>query len=102
MRVLVPRRIIGLGVLLALLCLTPAISPPAFAKPFNWEDQNNPDPPAPKGDGDGTVVKATSGNLSPGYVRSTTVPSGTRMSVRSMVSSALRLVSMGYGVRWYL
>lgn len=101
MRVLVPRRIIGLGVLLVLLCLTPAISPPAFARPSPWVDKEDPNPP-PKGDGDGTVVKATSGSQSPGYVRSTPVSSGTRMSVSSMISSALRLMSMGYGVRWYL
>ncbi len=59
MRVTVPRRFIGLGILVAFLCLTPAISSPVFAKPISWEDKNDPNPPAPKGDGDGTVVKVT-------------------------------------------
>lgn len=60
MRVLIPRRIIGWGVLLAVLCLLPISSPIAFAKPIGYEDKTDDDPPAPKGDGDGVVVKASS------------------------------------------
>ncbi len=101
MRDLVPRRIIGLGILLAVLCLAPAISPPAYSKPISWEDKEDPNAPPTKGDGDGTVVKVTSGRYAPN-VSNMTVARGTRTSVSSMVSSALRLVSMGYGVRWYL
>lgn len=101
MRVLVPRRIICLGILLAVFCLTSAISPPASARPKSWEDREDPNPPPPKGDGDGTVVKVTGGQYAPS-VANRMAASGTRTSVSSMVSSALRLMRMGYGVRWYL
>jgi hypothetical protein len=101
MRVTVPRRIFRVGILLAFLCLTPAISSPVFAQPKPWEDQNNPNPPAPKGDGDGTVVKAA-GSGSTVYASSTLAMSGTRTTVRSWVQSALQLVRLGYGFRWYL
>ncbi len=100
MRVQVPRRIIGLGILVAFLCLTPALSSPVFARPYHWEDRDSPDPPLPKGDGDGTVVKAAGNSSAPAL--STTAPNGTRTSVTSMVKSALLMVRLGYGLRWYL
>jgi hypothetical protein len=102
MRVLVPRRILRLGILLAVLCLIPAISPPsAFAKPIRWDDANDPNPPAPKGDGDGTVVKAAGGTTSHASAAVAAVASGPRMSVGSMVVKYVRLVGLGYGLRWY-
>ena len=98
MRVLVPRRFIRLGVLLAALCLTPAISPSAFALPRPYYDEGDPNPPAPKGDGDGTVVKST--GITYG-TPSTAVTNGPRVSVGSTVRNYLRLWRMGYGLRWY-
>jgi hypothetical protein len=99
MRVTVPRRFIWLGTLLALLCLVPAITSPVFAKPFSWTDNNDPNPPAPKGDGDGTVVKVTGGAPGPTAAMATT---GTRTSVQSTVGLVLQVLRLGYGWRWYL
>ena len=98
MRVLVPRRFIRVGILLAALCLTPAISPSAFAVPRPYEDKGDPNPPAPRGDGDGTVVKGASMQIG---TTSATIARGVRVSVGSTVRNYLRLVSMGYGLRWY-
>lgn len=99
MRILFPRRIVGLGILLALLCLTPVISPPAFAKPISWEDLENPGPPAPKGDNDGVVVKAGSQNAQAASI--TAVTSVGRKSVWSWVQNYLRFVRWDYGSRLY-
>jgi hypothetical protein len=98
MRVTVPRRYIRLGIFLAFLCLTPAISSPAFAIPKPWEDKEDNGPAPPKGDGDGTVVKA-SGVSAEAY--STTGRIGTRTSVTSRVQSVLQMLRLGYGWRWY-
>ena len=98
MRVLVPSRAIRLGILLAALCLTPAISPSAFALPRPYTDYGDPNPPAPKGDGDGTVVKGAGMQYG---TAATTLTSGVRVSVGTTVRNYLRLVSMGYGLRWY-
>jgi len=98
MRVLVPRRAIRLGILLAALCLTPAISPSAFALPRPFNNYEDPNPPPPKGDGDGTVVKGASMSIG---TTVTMVASGARVSVGTTVRNYLRLVSMGYGLRWY-
>ncbi len=98
MRVLVPSRAIRLGILLAALCLTPAISPSAFALPRPYNDYGDPNPPAPKGDGDGTVVKGASMQYGTTVM---TFTSGVRVSVGTTVRNYLRLVSMGYGLRWY-
>jgi hypothetical protein len=97
MRVLVPHRIIRLGVLLAVLCSTPAISPSAFALPRPFRDMGDPNPPPPKGDGDGVVVKGASMHI-PSY---TVITSGPRTSIGSTVRNYLRLVRLGYGLRWY-
>lgn len=97
MRVLVPRRIVGLGLLCALLCLTSVITPLALAKPLPYEDKNDPNPPPPPGgDGDGTVVKA------PPMVGGTSnAVSIDRASVWSSLRDYLRLMWLGYGLRWY-
>ncbi len=100
MRVLVQRRIIAFGILFALLCLTPATSPPAFAKPISWEPKDSPDPPPPKGDGDGVIVKASSIQVDRD-ASSTTVTSSGRTSVWSLMRGYLRLVRLGYGLRWF-
>jgi hypothetical protein len=98
MRVLVPRRFIRFGILLAALCLTPVISPSAFALPRPYVDKGDPNPPPPSGDGDGTVVKGASmANATP----TATITSGIRVSVGSTVRNYLRLLRMGYGLRWY-
>ncbi len=98
MRVLVPRRFIRLGILLAVLCLTPALSPSAFAVPFGWVAVGDPNPPAPKGDGDGTVVKGvTLGNSA----TLGTAAIGNRTSVGTLVRTYIRLLRLGYGLRWF-
>jgi hypothetical protein len=97
MRVLVPRRIVGLSLLCALLCLTPVITPPAHAKPIPYEDKNDPyAPPPPSGDGDGTVVKSPSITLNNGSVATID-----RASAWSTLRNYLRLMWLGYGLRWY-
>jgi hypothetical protein len=98
MRVMVPRRYIRFGILLAALCLTPAISPSAYALPRPYVDEGDPNPPPPKGDGDGTVVK--SAEITYGTPIAA-VTSGPRVSVGSTVRNYLRLLRMGYGLRWY-
>ena len=96
MRVLVPPRFIRLGILLAVLCLTPVAAPSAFAYPKPIIDYG--DYPPPKGDGDGTVVKGARLDWS----ASTMTPvNGSRVSVGISVARYLRLVRMGYGLRWY-
>jgi hypothetical protein len=96
MRVLVPRRFIRFGILLAALCLTPVITSSSFAVPRPYIDKGDPNPPPP-GDGDGTVVKGASmANGTPA-----TITSGIRVSVGSTVRNYLRLLRMGYGLRWY-
>jgi len=57
MRFRIPGRVIAFGVLLALLCLLPASTHIASAKPIGWDNPNNL-PPPPNGDNDGVVVKA--------------------------------------------
>ena len=96
MKVMVPRRYIRFGILLAALCLIPVISPSAFAIPRPYIDRGDPNPPPP-GDGDGTVVKGAS----MANVPFATIASGTRVSVGSTVRNYLRLWRMGYGLRWY-
>lgn len=99
MRILVPRRIVGMFLLLAVLCMIPASSPPAFAKPIGWETFPDPDrPEGPKGDGDGVVVKAGS------IQTDRTATNATQVSGRTMWSSMLeylRMMWLGYGSRLY-
>jgi hypothetical protein len=97
MRVKVPRRFFGMCLLFAVLCLTPATTPTAFAKPISWDNYPDPDnPPAPKGDGDGVVDKARASLPTSSAATSTTV-SGS--SVWSMLRTYLQLLRMGYGSR---
>ncbi|HET9251936.1 MAG TPA: hypothetical protein VFP58_07460 [Candidatus Eisenbacteria bacterium] len=100
MRVLVSRRVIGLSLLLAMLCMMPAVSPPVFAKPIGWENFPDPDAPdGPKGDGDGVVVKAGSIQVDRTATTSTTKVSGG--SVWSSMLEYLRMMWLGYGSRLY-
>jgi len=60
MGIRVPGRVVAaLAILAALLCLLPASTKVAVARPIGWEDVGPPDP-NPKGDNDGVVVKAPS------------------------------------------
>ena len=98
MRVLVPRRIIGLGILVALLCVSPIFTPaPTFAKPLPWVDIGPTQPPPP-GDGDGTVVKAPPMSQSPNTAASV---AGARTAYGSRYWNFLRLWLLGYSLRWY-
>jgi hypothetical protein len=105
MRIRVPGRIIALGFLLALLCLTPSFAPVVHAKPIlpdNWGDNPVPGPndPTPKGDNDGGVLAA-------GLYRPTTLATqggtGTLTVVGSRHSwSAYRTVYAVAGLRGFL
>lgn len=102
MRVLVPRRIIGLGILMALLCLSPILTPArAHAKPVPYEDIGPTSPTPPRGDGDGTVVKAPPLSQSPNTANTAASLAGARTSYGSRYWSFLRLWLLGYSLRWY-
>jgi hypothetical protein len=59
MRIRVPRRVVALGFLLALLGLTLASAPTASARPIDWgATGSGPPPDSPKGDNDGGVLAA--------------------------------------------
>ena len=59
MRIRVPGRFIAvLAILTAVLCLLPASSNVAIARPIGWEDVGPTPPPSP-GDNDGVVLKST-------------------------------------------
>ena len=100
MRILVPRRIVGLIVLFGLLWLMPATSPTVLAKPVPYDNKDDPNPPPPPGDGDGVVVKAGTVNPTPTLSTTTTRASG-RITVWSLASEYFRLMRMGFGFRWY-
>ncbi len=58
MRIRVPGRFIAsVAILSAFLCLLPASSKIAVARPISWEDVG-PIDPTPKGDNDGIVLKS--------------------------------------------
>jgi len=58
MRIRIPGRFIAvLAILTAFLCLLPASTKVAVAKPINWNDVGPIDPNAPTGDNDGVVLK---------------------------------------------
>ena len=102
MRVLVPRRMFGLGILVALLCLTPIFTPaPALAKPAPWQDIGPPAPDPPPGDGDGTVVKAPPLTGTPSSPNTVASVVGGRTSYGSRYWNFLRLWLLGYSLRWY-
>jgi len=104
MRIRVSRRILLMGIALALLCALPAVTPSSsVAKPFNWDidptDPNYPGGPI-KGDGDGTIVKAR-------YIGGTTYDSASKTTVSvtsqrswSIWRTYLSLVRRGIGIRW--
>ena len=105
MRIRVPRRIVILGIILALLCAIPAVTPSsALAKPFRWDPRplGNDPPPPPGGDGDGTIVKAR-------YIGGTTYDSSTKTTVSVTSSNTwsiwrtyLSLVRRGAGSFWLI
>ncbi|HET9941560.1 MAG TPA: hypothetical protein VFR25_10725 [Candidatus Eisenbacteria bacterium] len=98
MRVKVSRRLFGMCLLLTVLCLTPATLPTAYAKPIGWENLPDPNnPQGPKGDGDGTVVKAKS--MLPTSSVSSAKSTASGSSVWSLLRTYVQLVRMGYGSR---
>ena len=103
MRIRVTRRILLMGIVLALLCALPAVTPaPSFAKPIGWSPgPGNPDDPGPiSGDDDGTVVKARSiGGTTYDATRQTTV-SVTSQRTWSIWRTYLSMVRWGFGIRW--
>ena len=113
MRIRVPRRILLLGFVLAVLCALPAVTPSSsVAKPYNW-DLDPMDPNAPggpiKGDGDGGIVKASyiGGTKTYSATTSTTSTSSTSSSATvstsqktwSLLRTYLSLVRWGFGLR---
>jgi len=103
MRIRIPRRILLLGTVLALLCALPAVTPStSVARPFGWDPRPLGDSPTPpSGDGDGTIVKAR-------YVGGTTYDSASKTSTVSVTGQKtwsiwrtyLLLVRQGVGIRW--
>ena len=103
MRSFVPRRLVWVGILFALLwsTTTPLVTSNATAKPIGWDDVPDPNaPPNPKGDNDGVVVKAGAINHDRTSTGTTTV-SMSRKSFWSLVTSYVRWVRLTQGLRWY-
>jgi len=102
MRIRVSQRILLLGIVLALLCALPAVTPStSFAKPFNWDrDPDDPNNPGPKGDGDGTIVKARSVGGATYDATKTTTVSVTSRETWSIWRTYLSLVRWGFGSRF--
>lgn len=101
MRSLVPRRLVWVGILFALLWTTPLVTSNATAKPIAWEDVPDPnEPPRPKGDNDGVVVKAAAINVDRTSTGTATVTTS-RKSFWSMVTSYFRWARLAHGLRWY-
>jgi hypothetical protein len=103
MRIRVPRRILLLGIVLALLFALPAVTPSSVdARPYNWDidptDPNHPGPP--KGDGDGTIVKARSIDAPTTYESSSRTTVETSQRTWSVWRTYLSLVRWGFGLRW--
>jgi hypothetical protein len=109
MRIRVPGRFIAvLAILTAFLCLLPASTKVAVAKPINWIDVGPTDPSPPTGDNDGVVLKNLSAH-SPTVVAagtgSTTVqkqyaPRYDRGDMRLLFSVARRLDYWLYLLRY--
>ena len=93
MRIRVPGRFIAASAILAaFLCLLPASSNIAVARPIGWEDVGPPDPD-PKGDNDGVVLKSrTSGSST------TTYAAGSIGNVTTQVKGAVGGVRVFYAV----
>jgi hypothetical protein len=105
MRIRVTRRLLLMGIVLALLCALPAVTPtPSFAKPTGWNTgPGSPDDPGPiSGDDDGTIVKARSiGGTTYDATRPVAV-SVTSHRTWSIWRTYLSLVRWGFGTRWIL
>ena len=90
MRIRVPGRFIAVwAVLAAFLCLLPASTNVAVAKPIGWDNIGPPDP-NPKGDNDGVVLKGGSsvpGSTTVAYAGST----GTTLKSARTDSGGVRL-----------
>jgi hypothetical protein len=104
MRIRVTRRILFLGMVLALLCALPVVIPSSVdAKPYNWDldplDPNHPGGPT-KGDGDGTIVKARSIDVPTTYEASGTTTVVTRQRTWSIWRTYLSMVRWSFGLRW--
>ena len=103
MRIRVPGRIIAaLAILAAFLCLLPASSKVAVARPIGWEDVGPPTPPPP-GDNDGVVLK-TGTPAAPG---TTTLAAGKIGSVTTLRSdrydfSGLRMFFAAMKLNYWL
>jgi len=100
MRSKVPRRLVWVGILFALLWTTPLVTSNAVAKPIGWEDVPDPNAPPNKGDNDGVVVKAGAINIDRTSTGTATV-STSRKSFWSMVTSYVRWARLAHGMRWY-
>ncbi len=100
MRIRIPRRFLLLGILLASLALvaTSVATTPSFAKPLNWDDPENPNPPGGKGDSDGGLQK--SGSIASLSTRG--AASGISVTRTSWTNVRMYLLAMrlGYGWRW--
>ena len=94
MRIRVPGRFTAvLAILTVFLCLQPASTNVALAKPINWNDVGPIDPNAPSGDNDGVVLKHLSG-ASPAVMASGTGTTATkqRSSARVYDRGGMRLL----------
>ena len=101
MRICVIRRILAIGIALALLCALPAVTPStSFAKHIGLQGGPDPDDPGPtKGDGDGTVVKAHwIGGTTYEATRQSTVSVSSR-GTWSVWRTYLSLVRWGFATR---
>jgi hypothetical protein len=92
MRIRVPGRFIAASAILAaFLCLLPASSNIAVARPIGWEDVGPPDPD-PKGDNDGVVLKSRTSSPS------TTVYAAGSIGNVTTLKSGVRSVRVFYAV----
>jgi hypothetical protein len=101
MRIQVPRRILLQGIVLAMLCALPAVTPSSsFAIPRH-DDHDPGTPPPPKGDGDGTIVKARSISAPMQAVTGlTTTQQVASQRTWSTWRMYLSLVRWGFGLHW--
>jgi len=88
MRIRVPGRFIAASAILAaVLCLLPASSKVAVARPIGWEDVGPPTPD-PKGDNDGVVLKSqtipTRTTYAAGSIGNVTTPKGARYDISGL------------------
>ena len=101
MRSMVPRQGIWVGILFALFWTAPLVTPNAAAKPIGWQDVPDPnEPPRPKGDNDGVVVKAAKINIDRTASSAATVSTTSRQSFWNLVQSYIRWARLANGLRW--